>query len=63
MMAVVGAASLAGAVTHTLSSSFIVLEMTSEYSLLIPCTVCSSHLFNLIDSMVLDCLNLLYCPN
>lgn len=39
MMAVVGAASLAGAVTHTLSSAFIVLEMTAEYSLLIPCTL------------------------
>lgn len=40
--AVVGAAAMSGAVTHTVSTAMIAFEMTGQINLALPCVVCDS---------------------
>lgn len=42
--AIVGAAALSGSVTHTVSTSVIVFELTGQMSHVLPCVVSTFHL-------------------
>lgn len=68
--AVVGAAALSGAVTHTISTSMIVFELTGQISHILPCVLAvliANAIANLLQPSIYDSIiqikRLPYLPN